>query len=98
MAKEIVWSNFAKKELASILDFYIQRNGNANYSEKLLDEIDDVIKTISESESIGRLTKNKFTRVFPLDNFLIFYEVNNSRIDIVSIWDNRQNDEKRKVK
>ena len=98
MAKEIVWSNLAKNELANILDFYIQRNGNSNYSEKLLDEIDDVIKTISESELIGRLSKNKFTRVFPLANFLIFYEVNNNRIDIVSIWDNRQDDEKRKVK
>lgn len=42
MAKrEIVWSNLAKLELKNTLEFYFERNGNANYSLQLLDEIED---------------------------------------------------------
>jgi plasmid stabilization system protein ParE len=98
MAKEIIWSNLAKLELANVLEFYVQQNGNTAYSLKLLEEVDDIIKTLSKSELIGRLTKNKVTRVFPHDVFLIFYEVNNNRIEIVSFWDNRQDVNRRKVK
>jgi len=98
MAKEIIWSNLAKMELGNVLDFYVQQNGNANYSLKLLDEIDDILKTLSQSELIGRLSKNKVTRVFPHDVYLIFYEVSNNRIEIISFWDNRQNEIRRKVK
>jgi plasmid stabilization system protein ParE len=98
MAKKIIWSNLAKLELANVLDFYVQQNGNSNYSLKLLDEIDDVVKTLSESELIGRLTKNKITRVFPIDVFLLFYEIKKDTVEVVSFWDNRQNEVKRKVK
>ena len=98
MAKEIIWSDLAKMELANILDFYVQQNGNADYSLKLLDQIEDLISTLSESELIGRLTTNKITRVFPLDVYQLFYEVNGDRIEIVSFWDNRQDIERRKIK
>ncbi len=98
MAKEVIWSDLAIIELGNILEFFVQQNGNSNYSLKLLDEIEDVVSTLAESELIGRLTRNKITRVFPLDAFLIFYEVNNNQIEIVSFWDNRQNSLKRKVK
>ncbi|WP_228520947.1 type II toxin-antitoxin system RelE/ParE family toxin [Flavobacterium sp. HJJ] len=73
-------------------------NGNPNYSLKLLKEVEDLLKTLSNSELIGRLTSNKFTRVIPLKVYLIFYEINGDRIEIVSFWDNRQNIEHRKVK
>ena len=96
--KEIVWSKLAQEELANILDFYALQNGNANYSLKLLDEIEDLLETLSKSEFIGRLARNKVTRLIPMDVYLIFYEINYDRIEIVSFWDNRQNLTKRKVK
>lgn len=96
--KEIIWSNLAKLQLKSVLEFYVQRNGNSNYSIKLLNEVEDLLETLSNSALLGRLTSNKFTRVIPMKVYLIFYEVNGNRIEIISFWDNRQKIENRKVK
>ncbi len=46
---------------------------------------------------IGRLTSNKFTRVITMKVYLIFYEITEKGIVIVSFWDNRQDIEKRKI-
>ena len=92
--KQIIWSSNASKELKSILEFYNQRNRSTKYSKKLLDEIDDLLNTLSESEFIGRLTQNKKTRVIVMKVYLIFYEVNADRIEILSFWDNRQDSKK----
>jgi toxin YoeB len=96
MAKKIIiWSTRAKYELRNILEFYNLRNGNTKYSLKLLSEIENILLTISESEFIGRLTSNKKTRVIIMKVYLIFYEINENRIEILSVWDKRQNENKR---
>ncbi|WP_163410610.1 type II toxin-antitoxin system RelE/ParE family toxin [Flavobacterium ajazii] len=95
--KEIVWSNLAKLELSNVLEFYVLRNGNSDYSSKILEEVEDLLETLSNNELIGRLTSNKTTRVIPMKTYLLFYEINNDRIEIISFWDNRQSKEKRKV-
>jgi len=96
--KEIVWSKLAKLQLTNVLEFYVQRNGNSNYSLKLLNEVEDLLATLSKAELIGRLTSNKFTRVISMKIYLLFYEINGDRIEIVSFWDNRQDVENRKIK
>ena len=96
--KEIVWSELAKLQLETVLEFYIQRNGNPNYSLKLLNEVERLLNTLSKAERIGRLTSNKVTRVIPLKVYLIFYEITGNQIEIISFWDNRQSMKKRKVK
>ena len=96
--KKIIWSARAGEELREVLDYYIFRNGNANYSLKLLYQVQDLLRTLSNSELIGRLTSNDITRVIPLDVYLIFYEVHNDQIQIIAFWDNRQDPEKRTVK
>lgn len=99
MAKrEIVWSKLAKLQLKNVLEFYVQRNGSSHYSLKLLKDVEELLETLSNSELIGRLTSNKFTRVISIKAYLIFYEINDNRIEIISFWDNRQNMENRKVK
>ena len=82
--KQIIWSSKANKDLKETLEFYNERNGNTDYSQKLLNEIDDLLNTLSESEFIGRLTENKRTRVVVMKVYLIFYEINGDRIDILS--------------
>ncbi|MFC5624246.1 type II toxin-antitoxin system RelE/ParE family toxin [Algoriphagus winogradskyi] len=80
-----------------MLDFYPVRNGSNRYSLKLLDEIEKVVSTLIDNEHPGRLATNKLTRILPFKYYLIFYEVNHHQIEIVSIWDNRQNPERKKV-
>lgn len=96
--KEIVWSKLAKLQLSHVLEFYVQRNGNSNYSLKILSEVEDLLETLSKAELIGRLTSNKFTRVIPMKVYLLFYEISSNRIEIVSFWDNRQDKENSKIK
>ncbi|MDP2336162.1 MAG: type II toxin-antitoxin system RelE/ParE family toxin [Bacteroidota bacterium] len=88
--KKIIWSSLASHQMKAVLDFYIQRNGSSVYSLKILNEIEDLSKALSENEFIGRLTSNKMTRVIPMKVYLIFYEINKNQIKIVSFWDNRQ--------
>ena len=82
--KEIIWSETAKLQFTNILEYYVERNGNAKYSLKLIDEVENLLNTLSKSELIGRLTSNKFTRVIPMKVYLLFYEINGNRIEIVS--------------
>jgi toxin YoeB len=96
--KEIIWSELAKIEFSNVLEFYFYRNENSNYSLKILEEVEDLLETLSENEAIGRLTSNKITRVIQMEVYLIFYEINQNRIEVVSFWDNRQDLERRKIK
>jgi len=96
--KEIIWSQRAKQELIQILDYYNTRNESVAYSIKLIDEIENLLNTLSQSEFIGRLTANKKTRVVVMKEYLIFYEINRERIEILSFWDNRQDNNKRIIK
>jgi plasmid stabilization system protein ParE len=96
--KEIIWSELAKLQLQQVLEFYVLRNGNSNYSLKILGEVEVLLETLSMSENIGRLTENKVTRVISIKVYLLFYEINLDRIEIVSFWDNRQDLKKRKIK
>ena len=93
--KKIIWSSRAKNELYQVLEFFLQRNGTPDYSLKLVEEIEDLISSLSQSELIGRLTSNKFTRVISMKVYLIFYEIKGDTIEIVSFWDNRQNGDNR---
>jgi plasmid stabilization system protein ParE len=96
--KEIVWSSLAKLQLQNVLEYYFIRNESPTYSLKLLNEVEDLLETLSNSELIGRLTSNKITRVVSMKVYLIFYEINENQIEIVSFWDNRQDIKNRKVK
>lgn len=93
--KKIIWSTRANTELRKTLEFYNQRNQSTRYSLRLLNELDVLTKTLSRNEMVGRLTSNKFTRVIPMKVYLIFYEVNENNIEIVSFWDNRQDKSKK---
>ena len=90
--KQIIWSHRARKEFNDILEFFIERNGIPTYSIKLLDQTQNLMSTLSNNELIGRLASNKITRVIPFKEYLIFYEVNDQYINILSFWDNRQED------
>lgn len=93
--KRIIWSAHASRELKQILEYYNQRNKSSRYSLKLLNEIEYITHHLSKNELIGRLTSNKITRVIPMKVYLIFYEIRQDQIHIVSFWDNRQDISKR---
>lgn len=60
-----------------------------------MDKVEKLVALLSDYPSLGYLTENKVTRVVVKEEFLIFYEVSNASIKIVSFWDARQDPEKR---
>ena len=88
--KKVIWSRNAKTQFFEILEFYIERNGNSKYSLKLVDEVEEILSILSNYEFLGRLASDRRSRVIPMKHFLIIYEIDNDRIEILSFWDNRQ--------
>lgn len=96
--KTIIWSKNAKSTFLNILQFFTERNGSSTYSLKLLNKTDDILKKLCRNEFIGRPTTNSKTRFIRMDVYLIFYEIKENSIEIVSFWDNRQDDKKLEYK
>jgi len=94
MAKrKIVWSSEAKIEFLEILDFYYQRNGNAIYSRKLNKNIKNTISKLKTNPRLGINSNNKKIRVIIEGTYLIFYSISPTHVEILSIFDSRQNPE-----
>lgn len=93
--RTIIWSEHAASELKSTLTFYNLRNRNTKYSLRLLNQVKQIMDALSENEFMGRLSEDKRTRVIVMNVYLIFYEIIESEIHILSFWDNRQNAENR---
>lgn len=91
--KKIIWAEVAVKDLDKILNFYEERNGNAVFSKRLLQEFKKLTKLIQQNNFLGRSveTKDASLRVFVLGNYLMFYEIKKNIIEIKLVWDNRQN-------
>lgn len=95
LKKNVIWTETSISELDSILQFYIQRNNNVEFSCWLLDELEKRIEVISIYPKIGRETDLSFFRLLPFNNFGIIYKETDDAIFIESIWDFRQNPSKR---
>lgn len=52
--KEIIWSDLAKLEFSNVLEFYVFKNGNSAYSLKILEEVEDLLETLSNNEFIRK--------------------------------------------
>jgi plasmid stabilization system protein ParE len=89
--RKIIWSSRAKIDLFEILDYYYKRNGTKTYSRKINSKIRKSIKLLKKYPFIGFRTDIQFVRNLITGHFCIFYEVGDESIDIITIWDSRQN-------
>ena len=98
MAKEIIWSHTAEGEKNEILHFWLIHNQYPTYSIKLEDLINQAIELLPYYPFISRKTDFGKVRLIVVENCLIFYEVTETQIQILSIADGRQDPDKIKVK
>jgi plasmid stabilization system protein ParE len=96
--KKIIWSGRASRDLISILDFYIQRNGTTTFSEKLLAEIDTVVSFLPDHPLLGKNTEKESLRVLIRGTYEIFYRVDPDAIIVVAIWDSRRDPEQKPIR
>lgn len=93
--RTILWNEDAKKDLVKIISFYNKRNGNSKYSTKLVSVIKSSLELLKTSPYLGvKVANKKNYRVLIIKEFKIFYKVTKLNIEIVLIWDSRQNPNK----
>ena len=90
---KVEWSIEARIDLLDILDFYYQRNGNANYSRKLNSKINKSINLVTKNPALGLHTDINSVRAFVNGDYQIIYEIIETTILIVMVWDCRRNPE-----
>jgi plasmid stabilization system protein ParE len=91
MAKRrIIWSPRARLDLYNILDFYFKRNGTKTYSRKLNVTIRNSVRLLEKHPEIAIHADIKNIRNLIIGDFGIFYEIKSKTIEIITIWDSRQ--------
>lgn len=91
MAKKIEWTQTSIKDRFTIYHFWINNNKSDSYSKKLEILFNDAAKLISEFPEIGTETDYPNLRVKVIKSYKLFYINEVDKIQIVSVWDCRQN-------
>ena len=91
--RRIIWSHRAKIKLYKILEFYIERNKSKLYSIKLYNKFNKELKLLLKHPDIGLKTEIDSVRGLIVDEYIIYYEVENENIIIHTVWNCRQNPE-----
>ncbi|MEC7754281.1 MULTISPECIES: type II toxin-antitoxin system RelE/ParE family toxin [Roseivirga] len=98
MVKRVIWSPRAQTERKEILDFWFKRNKSKTYSRKLNRLFKEAINLIIDYPEIGKRTDLENVRAKIIRDYIMFYEINDDELFILSIWDTRQNPENLKLK
>lgn len=98
MALEIVWSPLAQQKRKEILAYWKERNGNSEYSNKLNALFIEAVRLLSKFPNIGRESDIKGVKVKIVRDYLLFYEVSDARLEILTVWDSRQNPDELQIR
>ena len=94
MAKRLKWATSAKIQRQEILDYWIKRNQFKIYSRKLNKLFNECAEMILLYPEIGIKIPNINCRKRLIRDFYFIYTITENEIEIVTIWDTRQNPEK----
>ncbi len=98
MVRRIIWSKRAILERQEILLYWIERNKSKSYSIKLNKLINEEIKILAKMPFIGRETDDPNVRIKVIRDYLLFYEIRNNELHILTLWDSRRNPESFQLK
>lgn len=91
MAKEIVWTETAVQDRFQIYQIWLSNNQTSIYSDKLEILFNESAKLIAEFPELGPMTDYQDIRAKTVGNYKLFYRTRESRIEIIRVWDTRQN-------
>jgi len=94
MAKRLKWTEFSKSQRKNILEYWNDRNQSKEYSRKLNKLFDKISLMILEHPEIGIKISGSECRVRLIKDYYIIYINSEKSVDILSIFDTRQNPEK----
>ena len=87
MAKQIIWSLRAQNDKKEIFKYWTQGNKSNRYSKKLNQLFKEAVLLLLEHPYIGRPTDDARVRIKIVKEYLLIYEVTETSINILSIWD-----------
>ena len=90
---KIVWSDTAIEKLDEILNFYSQRNKSDTYSKKLYEKLMKDVRLLAQTPMIGIKTRLTNVQGLIIDDFIVYYELKNKIVIILTVWDCAQNPE-----
>jgi toxin YoeB len=91
MAKRVIWTKKAVNERIEIIKYWIDKTGSNNYSRKLETKFRETIRNISDNNYLGKATDIEGVRLSIVSHYLLFYEVCQNHIEILTLFDSRRN-------
>jgi toxin YoeB len=96
MAKEIKWTAAAVRDRLGIYQFWLEKNQNDRYSEKLESLFYEAARILAEFPELGTRTDLAGMRVKVVKDYKLFYLTKDDSITIIRVWDTRQDPAKLK--
>ncbi len=97
MAKKIIWTETSVIDRFRIYQFWLDHNQSDSYSEKLERLFNESATLISLYPEIGTKTDFPEIQVKVIRNYKMFYRNNPDTIEIIRMWDTRQNPDNLRV-
>jgi plasmid stabilization system protein ParE len=97
MIKQVIWSPLSENDLETILD-YLHKNWNRQVVNRFIDKIENLIEQIANNPKQFPLInkKRKVRKCVITKHNTIFYREHKGTVELLRIFDNRQNPRKRK--
>lgn len=90
MAKQVIWSLVAKKQLKEAFQILNLKDGSNQLGEVLYVQLQNMLHRISMNPFIGQTTEIENIRyIIPHPGYTLFYRHSLKKIEVVVLWDNR---------
>ena len=93
MVRRLIWSIEARTSRKYIFDYWNNRNKSKVYSNKLNQLFKENLLIVSKLPEFGKPTQKDDTKFIIVSHFEIIYQITDSEIVVLDIWDTRQNPE-----
>ncbi|MFV0378127.1 MAG: type II toxin-antitoxin system RelE/ParE family toxin [Mangrovibacterium sp.] len=91
MARQIIWTFQAQDYRKRIFEYWNVHNKSNLYSKKLNRLFKESLKLVCKRLLIGKRTNVFNVRAKIVRDYMIFYEITDEHIVVLTIWDSRQN-------
>jgi len=94
--RELQWTEQARSQLVSLLDFYDQRNGSSTYSEKILARIYKLLGFAQNNPYYGQSlpqVENMNARFVVVEKIQVNFVVDDNTVCVFAVFDARRDPE-----
>lgn len=88
--RKLIWSQAALNDMIGIFEFYNTRNDSSVYSAKLLRDFRKTMHLVVNNPCLGLKTEDDNIRYIIVGNYALFYQLSAKSIDVLVVWDCKQ--------